>query len=64
MNPISIPKQDQKGLATYGEAQRFLAVSRTTLWRLARTGAIRPIRIGRSVRFGWADLHALARGEQ
>lgn len=34
------------GLAGGAEAQSFLRVSRTTLWRLERRGALQPIRIG------------------
>jgi excisionase family DNA binding protein len=34
----------------------MLAIGRTTLYELIKAGALRPIRIGRCVRFSTADL--------
>ena len=52
----------QHGLATCSEAQAFLSLSRASLWRLERKGILTPVRIGRTVRWRWSDLHALASG--
>ncbi|MEW6558960.1 MAG: helix-turn-helix domain-containing protein [Pseudomonadota bacterium] len=51
----------QQGLATTADAVTFLRLSRSTLWRLERQGALQPVRIGRALRFRWADLQRLAR---
>jgi len=51
-----------QGLATPAQAQRFLALSRTTIWRLERQGVLQPVRIGRSLRFRWCDLRKIAAG--
>lgn len=48
------------GLATVAEAQSYLRISRTTLHNLERRGDLRPVRIGRALRFRWADLQRLA----
>ncbi|CDW96343.1 MULTISPECIES: helix-turn-helix domain-containing protein [unclassified Thiomonas] len=53
-------QQASCGLATAAEAVAFLRLSRTTLWRLARTGHLAPVRIGRAVRYRWLDLRRLA----
>ncbi len=53
---------EQTGLATAAQAQRFLSLSRTTLWRLERAGELQGVRIGRALRFRWADLQRLAQG--
>lgn len=50
----------QNGLATTAEVMAYLRVSRTTLWRLCRTGALQPVRIGRALRYRWAELRQLA----
>lgn len=44
------------GLFTTADALAFLAVSRSTLAGLVRTGELPVVRIGRSVRFRRADL--------
>ena len=56
----------QQGLATAAQAVVFLNVSRTTLWRLQRQGILTHVKIGRALRFRWADLECLAKqgGEQ
>jgi len=48
------------GLATAAQAQSFLSLSRTTIWRLERLGVLQPVRIGRALRFRWSDLYAIA----
>jgi len=52
----------RQGLATPAQAQHFLELSRTTIWRLERQGVLTPVRIGRAVRFRWCDLLQLAQG--
>lgn len=54
----------KSGLATANEAVAFLSLSRSTLWRLERQGIIKPVRIGRALRFRWSDLMHLAGGEK
>ena len=48
------------GLATTAQAVAFLSLSRTTLWRLERSGVLQPVRLGRTVRYRWSDLQRLA----
>ncbi len=50
----------QQGLATASQAAAYLSLSRTTLWRLQRQGILTPIKIGRALRFRWADLRRTA----
>jgi excisionase family DNA binding protein len=38
------------------EALEAMRISRTTLWRLRREGQLRPIKIGRSVRYPAAEV--------
>lgn len=59
-NPKPTPEA-RVGLTTAAEAASFLKLSRTTLWRLERAGALQPVRVGRALRFRWSDLHHLAR---
>ena len=61
-NPTHFNVEAQQGLATGAQAQAYLNFSRTTVWRLERQGVLTPVRIGRSVRYRWADLHRLAGG--
>lgn len=59
--PAMLPqRQYGASLATTAEAQKFLKLSRTTLWRLERIGQLRGVRIGRALRFPWSELHRLA----
>lgn len=57
--PVREPTQPL-GLASGDQAQAFLRVSRTTLWRLERRGTLKPIHIGRLRRYRWSDLQRLA----
>lgn len=50
----------KQGLGTAAEAMAYLRISRTTLWRLERAGVLRPVRIGRAIRYNWRDLHRVA----
>jgi excisionase family DNA binding protein len=43
-------------LMSIGEAAAALAIGRTTLYELMWSGEIRPVRIGRSVRFAKSEL--------
>ena len=54
--------EPKSGLATARQAQSFLSLSRTTLWRLERAGALTPVRVGRALRFRWSDLLQFAAG--
>lgn len=43
-------------LLTPRDAAKALAVCEKTLWNLSRRGELRPVRIGRAVRYDVADL--------
>ena len=43
-------------LLTFDEAAEMLGIGRTSLYRLVWAGRLTPVRIGRSVRFSWAQL--------
>ncbi len=47
---------------TYEEAQRLVGLSRTTLWKLVRSGEIEAARVGRAVRISSASLTAYMKG--
>ena len=40
----------------YLEAERFAGLSRTTLWRLVRSGDVKAARVGRAVRISRRSL--------
>lgn len=61
---MQTPTSPLAGLATVKQALDFLLVSRSTLYRLERSGALRAVRLGRSVRYRWADLQALVGGDK
>jgi excisionase family DNA binding protein len=46
---------------SYSKAERLYGLSRTTLWRLAKTGDIRAARIGRAVRLDCRSLEGYLR---
>lgn len=46
----------QDKLLTSKEAQAMLKVSRQTLWRLERSGAVNPVKIGTVKRYKSSDL--------
>lgn len=46
-------------LLTFDEAVAYLRVSRSTLYRVLRTGRLRGRKIGRKWLFSMADLHSL-----
>jgi excisionase family DNA binding protein len=48
--------QVQREWLGYEEARRLVGLSRTTLYRLVKTGEIKGARIGRSVRINRASL--------
>lgn len=60
LNPTSLVRETRQGLATCAQAQAYLSLSRTSLYNLSRRGLIEPVRIGRALRFRWADLRRLA----
>ena len=41
---------------TYEEARRLVGLSRTTLWKLVRSGSVKGARVGRSVRISCTSL--------
>lgn len=47
---------------TYKEAEQFVGLSRTTLWKLISTGEIEHRRVGRAVRISRESLEAYMRG--
>lgn len=55
-NPTEPTPEARQGLATCAAAQAYLSISRSTLWRLQRQGILTPVKIGRALRFRWADL--------
>ena len=48
---------------SYREAEAYIGVERTTIWRAVRAGKLRPGRAGRAVRFHRDDLDAWLRSE-
>lgn len=55
MNALRLGQIQREWLG-YEEARRLVGLSRTTLYRLAKTGEIKGARIGRSVRISRASL--------
>jgi excisionase family DNA binding protein len=53
--------QELQRLLSAKEVADVLRVSRVTVWRLAQHGALRPVRIGRAVRFHPRDVERLVR---
>ncbi len=43
---------------TYKEAQRLVGLSRTTLWRIVKSGAVKSASIGQAVRINRGSLEA------
>jgi excisionase family DNA binding protein len=52
----TIPTFEAPALFTCADACRFLQISKTTLYRLINDGALKPVHIGRSVRFTRIEL--------
>jgi excisionase family DNA binding protein len=48
-------------LLSVREVADALAVSRVTVWRLVRRGELRPVRVGRAVRFRPEDVERVVR---
>jgi excisionase family DNA binding protein len=53
--------QELPRLLDVREVADALKVSRVTIWRLVQHGALRPVRIGRAVRFHPRDVERLVR---
>jgi excisionase family DNA binding protein len=51
-------------LLTAEEVAERVRVSERTVWRWAKTGVLRPIRIGGITRFGASDIEALLKGKR
>lgn len=58
--PAPIPAPARYGLASVAETCAFLRVSRQYIWLQTRAGRIQPVKLGRSVRYRWADLERIA----
>lgn len=56
MNAASLPASAQQLLFTPEEAARLLRVGRTTVFALIKTGALKPVHIGRACRLSAAEL--------
>ena len=52
---------NQSYLITNARAQEILSCSRTTLHRLCKSGHIRPVKLGRAVRFQLDEIEHLAK---
>ena len=52
---------NQSYLISAQRAQEILAISRTTLHRLCKSGHIRPVKLGRAVRFQLDEIEHLAK---
>lgn len=50
-------------LVNQAEAARMLAVSKTTVWRLTKSGALLPVRVLGAVRYSVEQLRKLASNE-
>lgn len=48
---------------TYGQAEEYTGLERTTLWRAVRRGELRTGGAGRAVRFERAELDRFMRGD-
>lgn len=60
LNAQEKAKNEDSILLTVEEAGDLLKVSRTALWRWEKKGILKPIKIGRSVRYRKSDLEELA----
>lgn len=60
LNAQEKAKNEDSLLLTVEEAGDLLKVSRTALWRWEKKGILKPIKIGRSVRYRKSDLEELA----
>ena len=63
--PVGPRDEDGVVLLRPGEAARYLGISRTTLWRLAREGRLERVEIRRgSYRFRKSELQRFAHGKR
>lgn len=58
------PKEKEEELLTVDEAMAMLKVSRTSCWRWERQGILRPVKIGRFVRYRKSDVTNLIEGKE
>ena len=61
LNAQAKAKDSDAMLLTVEEAGELLKASRTALWRWEKKGILKPIKIGRSVRYRKSDLEELAK---
>ena len=52
---MEVPTVERKWFS-YPEAERYSALSRTTLWRLVGSGEVKAARVGRAVRISRRSL--------
>jgi predicted DNA-binding transcriptional regulator AlpA len=50
-----------RGLANIGDVRSFLKISRVCIYEHTRAGHLHAIKIGRAVRYDWADIERAAR---
>ena len=61
---ISASKDEKRdeSLVTIKQASALLDVDRSTLWRWEKDGYLKPVRIGRKVRYPMYSINALKKG--
>ena len=57
--PAAAPAQ--RGLASIADVRSFLTISRVCIYQHTRAGHLHAIKIGRAVRYAWADIERVAR---
>jgi predicted DNA-binding transcriptional regulator AlpA len=57
------PKKEGEDLFTVDEAMSHLKVSRTALWRWEQKGILKPVKLGRFVRYRKSDIDNMIKGE-
>lgn len=57
------PKEKEDELLTVEEAMAMLKVSRTSIWRWERQGVLKPIKLGRFVRYRKSDIDNMIKRE-
>jgi excisionase family DNA binding protein len=60
LTPADRATAPMQGLARVVDAERYLNVSRATVYNLMENGTLRYVKIGRSRRIPWTELQRLA----
>ncbi len=58
------PKEKEEELLTVEEAMALLKISRTALWRFEKKDILKPVKLGRFVRYRKSDIDNLVRGKE